>query len=69
MSELRIRQTSECTKIDFEKASGVHKSSCKLMKKVCDENEAKKYDNLIKNFVVKEGLYKAISEEWQNQFR
>ena len=29
----------------------------------------KKNDCCIKNFVMKEGLYKAVSEEWRDQFR
>ena len=42
---------------EFEKISGVHASSCKPTKKVCDENERKKQrrknDCCIKIFVVK----------------
>ena len=42
MSELYIRQTSECIKREFEKTSGVHESSRKPTKKVCDENGRRK---------------------------
>ena len=41
-NERVIRQTSECIKREFEKNFGVHESSHKLTKKVCDENETKK---------------------------
>ena len=38
------KQTSECTKREFEKTSGIHASSRKPTKKVCDENERKKVE-------------------------
>ena len=58
-------------KREFEKTSGVHESARKPMKKVCDENERKKEKNdcRIKTFVVTgRHFYKAVSEEWLNQF-
>ena len=36
-----IRQTSECIKKEFEKTSGVHESSRKPPKNVCDEERKK----------------------------
>ena len=40
MSELLDKQVN--AQKEFEKTSGVHTSSCKPVKKVCDENERKK---------------------------
>ena len=37
----------------WKKTSGVHASFCKSTKKVCNENERRKNDFHIKNFVVK----------------
>ena len=43
-------QTNECTKREFENTSGVHTSSRKPMKKVCDENEKRKNNGRQKYF-------------------
>ena len=71
------RQTSECTKREFEKTSGVHtklpQAHAKLPQaheKVCDENERKKEtnkqrkknDGRLKYYWWQEGVYKARTE-------
>ena len=38
-------------------------------RKVCDENERKKNDNCVNIFVVEEGIYNAVSEEWRDRFQ
>ena len=39
-------------KESLKKTSGVHESSCKLTKKVCDENKERKNNCRVKIFVV-----------------
>ena len=47
------------------KNSGVHASP----RKVCDENkERRKNDCYVKSFLMKGGLYKAVTEDWLNRF-
>ena len=55
------RQTSECTKREFEKTSGIHVQA----HEVCDENERKerkKNDGCLKYYWWQEGVYKARTE-------
>ena len=78
MSELLDKQVN-VQKESLKKTSGIHKSSRKPTKKVCDENERKKEEVVVleekkttaasKNFLWKEGFYKAVSEDWLNRFR
>ena len=57
MSELLDKQVNVQKEI-LKKTSGVHASSRKPTKKVCDENETKqKNDSCVKNFVVKERTF------------
>ena len=77
MSELLDKQVN-VQKESLKKTSAVHASSRKPTKKVCDENERKKQRKkerrkkttaASKKFLWKEGLYKAVSEDWLNRFR
>ena len=77
MSELLDKQVN-VQKESLKKTSGIHASSRKPTKKVCDENKRKKQrkkeveeknDGHIKKFLWKEGFYKAVSEDWLNRFR
>ena len=71
MSELLDKQVN-VQKESLKKTSGVHASSRKPTKKVCDENERKKEKKTTaasKKCLWKEGLYKAVSEDWLNRFR
>ena len=74
MSELLDKQVN-VQKESLKKTSGIHESTCKPTKKVCDENERKKEElekkttAASKKFLWKEGFYKAISEDWLNRFR
>ena len=75
MSELLDKQVN-VQKESLKKASGIHESTRKPTKKVCDENERKKEElegkkttAASKKFLWKEGFYKAISEDWLNRFR
>ena len=75
MSELLDKQLN-VQKESLKKTSGIHASSRKPTKKVCDENERKKEvleekktTAASKNFLWKEGFYKAVSEDWLNRFR
>ena len=56
MSELLDKQVT-VQKESLKIFSRVHASSCKPMKKVCNENERKKKDLPRKTFVVKGRLY------------
>ena len=65
-------------KKSLKKTSGIHKSSRKPTKKVCDENERKKEEVVVleekkrrprQKILWKEGFYKAVSEDWLNRFR
>ena len=76
MSELLDKQVN-VQKESLKKTSGIHASSRKPTKKVCDENERKKVEELeeekttaaSKKILWKEGFYKAVSEDWLNRFR
>ena len=77
MSELLDKQLN-VQKESLKKTSGIHASSRKPTKKVCDENERKKQRKKVeekkttatsKKFLWKEGFYKVISEDWLNRFR
>ena len=72
MSELLDKQVN-VQKESLKKTSGIHASSRKPTKKVCDENERKveekKTTAASKTFLWKEGFYKAVSEDWLNRFR
>ena len=75
MRELLDKQVN-VQKESLKKTSGIHESTRKPTKKVCDENErkkeeleGKKNDGRVKKFLWKEGFYKAISEDWLNRFR
>ena len=75
MSELLDKQVN-VQKESLKKTSGIHASSRKPTKKVCDENERKKESirrkkmtAASKKFLWKEGFYKAVSEDWLNRFR
>ena len=70
MSELLDKQVN-VQKESLKKTSGVHASSRKPTKKVYDENERKneKTTAASKKFLWKEGLCKAVSEDWLNRFR
>ena len=74
MSELLDKQVN-VQKESLKKTSGIHASSRKPTKKVCDENERKKEvleekkTAASKKFLWKEGFYKAVSEDWLNRFR
>ena len=76
MSELLDKQVN-VQKESLKKTSGIHASSRKPTKKVCDENERKKEvleeekktTAESKKFLWKEGFYKAVSEDWLNRFR
>ena len=75
MSELLDKQMN-VQKESLKKTSGIHASSRKTTKKVCDENERKKQRKkeveekkttaASKKFLWKEGFYKAVSEDWLN---
>ena len=66
MSELLNKQVYvqvEILKILFQ---GSHKPT----KKVCDENESTKKKRRPHNFfLVEEGIYKVVSEEWRDRFQ
>ena len=75
MSELLDKQVN-VQKESLKKTSGIHASSRKPTKNVCDENERKKEssrrkknDGRVKKFLWKEGFYKAVSEDWLNRFQ
>ena len=72
MSELLDKQMN-VQKESLKKTSGIHASSRKPTKKVCDENERKKVEEkkttaASKKFLWKEGFYKVVSEDWLNRF-
>ena len=70
MSACVIKQTSECTKREFEKISGIHAKLPQAHKKVCDETKVeRKNDYRVKIFVVKGRIYNAVSEDWPNRFQ
>ena len=69
MSELLDKQVN-VQKESLKKISGIYESSRKPTKKVCDENERRKKTTAAsKKILWKEGFYKAVSEDWLNQFR
>ena len=73
MSELLDKQVN-VQKESLKKTSGIHASSRKPTKKVCDENERKKVEEkkttaASKKLLWKEGFYKVVSEYWLNRFR
>ena len=72
MSELLDKQVN-VQKESLKKLPWFTQSPRKPTKKVCDENERKKEEEKTtaasKIFLWKEGLYKAVSEDWLNRFR
>ena len=73
MSELLDKQVN-AQKENLKNTSGIHASSRKPTKKVCDENESrkqtkKKSDRCLKYFCWEEGVYKACAESSCNGYQ
>ena len=71
MSELLDKQVN-AQKDNLKNTSGVHASSRKPMKKLCDENESRnkeKNDGRLKYFCWEEGVYKVRAESSCNGYQ
>ena len=63
-----MRQTSKCTKREFEKNFQGSRELPQAHEKVCDERR-RKNDCRVKKKFVEGRIYKAVSEDWLNRFR